>query len=512
MITTKRPNTDDYTQVGFIEAKDNQGNYQNIDKIYDNQGNIVFQQGYLNEYQGADDFGIPAIGKPLIDYTIWGNSVQSGTPTPDSPIEPEFVGDLVSIELDEPLRAVGDYKDALDLETKTYTKRIQELVLTGEENWEYNGNHTFLINNNRLSHRPLQNEIQDFKIISNSYAPYKSSYLGGIYAAMNNIVAICLGSSTTMYGLCVNNININSIADFKSYLAQQYAAGTPVVVWYVLAEPIVTTLSSIPDGMTGIVEGTVTQSGTPTPDNPIEPVFKGDLQLNGKYQVYKTYKIPISSAGQTKNIYLGQVPTTRKIKKLVLTGEEDIRFTPASSSEFRNVFYFYGRLLEPYTGITAIGTHFENFDGYFAAIPYRMPNNNFGLRGYGAIAWYFSVASNDFNSLEEFVTYIKEQYDNGTPFTLWYVLAEPETGIVNEPLCRIGDYADSVDFSQAGVEIPTLKKPNTTVIDVETSLEPSEIDVTYRGSTKPQYDLFLAKNGESFEAKDGQSLYIGGNP
>lgn len=78
MITTKRPNTDDYTQVGFIEAKDSNGVYQNIDKIYDNQGNIVFQQGYLNEYVGADDFSIPAIGKPLLDYTIYGNTVQDG--------------------------------------------------------------------------------------------------------------------------------------------------------------------------------------------------------------------------------------------------------------------------------------------------------------------------------------------------------------------------------------------------------------------------------------------------
>jgi hypothetical protein len=47
---------------------------------------------------------------------------------------------------------------------------------------------------------------------------------------------------------------------------------------------------------------------------------------------------------------------------------------------------------------------------------------------------------------------------------------------------------------------------------VETEVEPSEVDVTYRGSTKPKYDLFLAKNGDSFEAQDGQSLYIGGNP
>lgn len=495
MIMSKHD--EDYKEVGFIKKKVN-GDYKDVQKIYrrDEDGNyrVIFERGYGTEYDGANNFRVPAVGKDLKDYTIFGNSEQNGFPTPDSPIEPEFVGDLVSIELDEPLRAVGDYKDALDLETKTYTKRItDEIVLTGDEDWISAGtSKTFY-----FMRSPYRKSNTACIGTLDSVITYNGGYLG--YGSW--VVQLKFHNGDSSY----------TTDDLKAYLKEKYLSGNPIKVWYCVADSAVETqtLSTVPDGMTGVIEGTVTQSGTPTPDNPIEPVFIGTLLPNGKYQVYRTYKIPISSAGQTKNIYLGQVQSTRKIKKLVLTGEEDIRFTPASSSEFRNVFYFYGRLLEPYTGITAIGTHFENFDGYYAAIPYRMPNNNFGLRGYGAISWYFSVASNDFNSLEEFVTYIKEQYDNGTPFTIWYVLATPETGIVNEPLCKIGDYADSVDFSQAGVEIPTLKKPNTTVIDVETSLEPSEVDVTYRATYRPSYQLFLAANGDSFEAKDGQSLYIG---
>ena len=113
MINTKRPSTDDYTQVGFVEAKDIQGNYQNIDHIYDNQGNIVFQQGYLNEYQGADNFGIPAIGKPLLDYTIYGNTVQNGTPTPDNPIMPQGCGERTANLFDAATAYGSMYNDGV---------------------------------------------------------------------------------------------------------------------------------------------------------------------------------------------------------------------------------------------------------------------------------------------------------------------------------------------------------------------------------------------------------------
>ena len=77
----------------------------------------------------------------IIDYTLYGQSVQNGTPTPDTPIEVESVGEYeettgkykipiivsygtrnitTNIYLDEPLRKVGDYADyikSVDLKT-----------------------------------------------------------------------------------------------------------------------------------------------------------------------------------------------------------------------------------------------------------------------------------------------------------------------------------------------------------------------------------------------------------
>lgn len=67
----------------------------------------------------------------------------------------------------------------------------------------------------------------------------------------------------------------------------------------------------------------------------------------------------------------------------------------------------------------------------------------------------------------------------GTPVTVWYVLAEPETGIVNEPLMKIGDYADTVSFAQAGVTIPTVNGAN--VLDITSPVKPSEMYIKGKG-------------------------------
>ena len=47
----------------------------------------------VREYTGAVPVTITADGTPLLDYIISGNTVQSGTPTPDNPIMPEGCGE-----------------------------------------------------------------------------------------------------------------------------------------------------------------------------------------------------------------------------------------------------------------------------------------------------------------------------------------------------------------------------------------------------------------------------------
>lgn len=61
---------------------------------------------------------------------------------------------------------------------------------------------------------------------------------------------------------------------------------------------------------------------------------------------------------------------------------------------------------------------------------------------------------------------------------MWHVLATPETAIINEPLAKIGDYADELHSEDAGVTIPTAKGQNTLTVDTE--LQPSEMAITFK--------------------------------
>lgn len=76
-------------EVGFIYK-----NNQNIDKVLNN-GNLIFEQGFTRETSGVPPITLPTLstGKNLKNYRIYGNSIQDGTPTPSSPVEIESVGD-----------------------------------------------------------------------------------------------------------------------------------------------------------------------------------------------------------------------------------------------------------------------------------------------------------------------------------------------------------------------------------------------------------------------------------
>ena len=69
------------------------------------------------------------------------------------------------------------------------------------------------------------------------------------------------------------------------------------------------------------LKGNMVQTGTPTPSSPIQPSECGDLETSGAKA--GQYKIPILNNSQTTNVYLGEVQTTRKIKKLVFDGTEN---------------------------------------------------------------------------------------------------------------------------------------------------------------------------------------------
>jgi hypothetical protein len=246
-----------------------------------------------------------------------------------------------------------------------------------------------------------------------------------------------------------------------------------------------------------IISGNTVQSGTPTPDSPIMPEGTGDVETSGGKA--GQYKIPISSANITTPVYLGEVETTRKVRKLVLTGNERLLNEGLAAGYYR--YRVYLTQLSDADTDDVLSSHYPTAkvtNPQSEAITKPLTVTQF-VRLYTLIP-----------SLDDFKVYLAAQYANGTPVTIWYILAEPETGIVNEPLMKIGDYADTLSMEQAGVDVPTNKKPTETVIDVPTSVKPSEGYIKYAepadGPT-PKTQVLGTKNHEIYVTPNNE-IYV----
>lgn len=164
----------------------------------------------------------------------------------------------------------------------------------------------------------------------------------------------------------------------------------------------------------------------------------------------------------TTNVYLGEVESTRRIRKLVFDGTEN--WAKFSNSNYTFQYNPFSRIIN---GLCShykkyYGVQFDKIDGIYLSNTYA-----------------FIITDLRFTTVDEFKSYLASQYAAGTPVTVWYVLAEPKTAIVNEPLRKIGDYADTLSMEQAGVQIPTNR--GNTVIDVKTGLKPSEMTLNWHG-------------------------------
>lgn len=173
-------------------------------------------------------------------------------------------------------------------------------------------------------------------------------------------------------------------------------------------------------------------------------------------------KIPILSAGQTTPVYLGEVQSTRRIKKWVLDGTETWNkgnYAPTGGYQF-----FTPKPADISVYPDWLITHFKKGSGL----------NGSAFASYLSLYPEASILPEN-ASANHFKAWLAAQYAAGTPITLWYILTEPETGIVNEPLMKIGDYADEV----SGVSIPVTTGEDT--LSIDTTVQPSEVTVNYKG-------------------------------
>lgn len=371
---------------------------------------------------------IKANGEPLIDYTIYGNMSQSGTPTSSDPIQPQETGERTG--------------NLFDPNSTRY--------------------HMGKGSNNRIG------------FVSNGAMFY-------IEAAPNTNYTIKIHTTdSTFVRLYLSNAPIvESVAESYNVISESETTINPEV-----------TISN-----TNYTYLWIQAGGTWYAEHGGSSIMlnTGDTAL--PYEPYG-YKLDISSANTTTPVYLGEVETTRRIKKYEFTGQETGWNYSTSGGRARA----YIALSDSLGASLCVCSHYD----YVASSIFYPDIDKFTLNATGSIL--IGLDSTIYTDVTAFKSYLAQQYAAGTPVCVWYVLATPTTGIVNEPLRKIGDYADTLSMEQAGVEIPTLNKPNNTIIDVETTLKPSEMYVKYNGEGTRVYitadsKLYITSNNEIYILK-----------
>ncbi len=364
----------------------------------------------IKELTGIPPLSIRSNGTMLLDYLISGNMSQSGAPTPENPITPSECG-------------------------------------------ERTGNLCLASQNNSLTYGSFNNYI-----ISNNTVTSTGQALLGFK---------CKVEPNTSYTISIKK-NTSVDLRIREYSSEPTDWQTNFLIQSLNTNQTSATFTTSQDTTWILVTFWFSTEG--------HTVYDIMLNTGSTALPYEPYgiKIPILSAGQTNNIYLGEVPTTRKIKKLVLTGEESITRSGSSSNCYYISVsdYLYARATK-----IAICTHYKveaNINGAAEMIDKSLSF----YANQGTISRIMYIRDASFATKEDLASYLAAQYAAGTPVTVWYVLATPTTGIVNEPLRKIGDYADTVSMEQAGVQIPTLH--GNTVIDVETTLKPSQMYIKYK--------------------------------
>ncbi|MCQ2581236.1 MAG: hypothetical protein MJ164_03670 [Alphaproteobacteria bacterium] len=176
--------------------------YKNTIQITDSKGNIIF----TNKYQ------MPIVG-----------TMANGSQT------------TASIYINEPLRKVGEYADELRPDG-TVIRRVGVKVLDGTENWtKYANAYPFVPN------LLPTNYATGTLLVSNYYSGNTANSGSADYGNYS-----CWVQSTSQYPrLYIRDDRFTTLSgttginDFKAYLAQQYANGTPVTVYYPLATEVV---------------------------------------------------------------------------------------------------------------------------------------------------------------------------------------------------------------------------------------------------------------------------------
>ena len=517
-----------YNQVGFV--KDSNG--IDTEYIYDKDGDIVFEKGFTRETSGTVPLTINGIGKDLKDWSITGNTVQNGTPTPNNPIEVQAVGDrtanifpagekktVVSNGVTFDSDGSGRYHISGTASAHSsvsfnlvsgFTAPIS--VSNGGQgtlsffNTQRNNSVTFAfyngttkvddwtmmsINRTSVAYNVIGNKYVDkVIIIINSGATVDMTIMpeftndgvlpSGFEPYGYKIPVVTRGKNLfdykTMYGVKDKYLNENGeILD---------SVGNWSISDYIPCSGTVFTINSIGgilpavclyDSHKNFITGHAYDTGGATFKKPVtiksetnasyirfsycvmsetsasDDLSKIQIEEGTTATPYEPYHEPITTPIYLDSpLYkigdhadrLSKTEEIRVVKELVLTGEENWH--------------------AQYNGFTLSVTKQSGRDTVLSTHYKASTSTSIDKGVYSESTNVILIFDSDYTTLADFKAYLAAQYAAGTPVKVYYVMQTPETKTV-EP-----------------VEIPTIN--DTTVIDVDTKVEPSDIYIKYKSS------------------------------
>lgn len=141
------------------------------------------------------------------------------------------------IYLNAPLRKVGTYVDVLDYKKGQIIRNVGVKVLDGTENWVKGSsaiaNYSFWVDVSSLA------ILQNRTILCSHFQSSSTLPPATLESRKNKIWRGTSDIEGTRASVCIGyNFDTAGVANFKAFLAAQYAAGTPVVIYYPLATPV----------------------------------------------------------------------------------------------------------------------------------------------------------------------------------------------------------------------------------------------------------------------------------
>lgn len=184
---------------------------------------LIGDDNFISEISELDDYLIQIQkGTTATQYTPYGERL----------IKVESVGknetSTTEILLDEPNSSIGDVKDTIDLMSGVQTKSVGTLVLDGTEDWinTVTSDKTCVF---AIHLTILTQFFEDNEKICNYFVARLNSNWEDDENGM--------WTSEYQFQIRIEKIYATSVSEFKSWLAEKYAEGNPVIVQYKLAEP-----------------------------------------------------------------------------------------------------------------------------------------------------------------------------------------------------------------------------------------------------------------------------------